>query len=202
MIQTYSDQKPLYNLFMKHETPVTAQFTLHPRLQKYSPTPARSPPPNLINPVHSCKVNDESLRMEILIFICIHSRKVLLWVFIFLPGSCIMVSLEPGLRPIEQRGRIWKRRRIREESCQTGLAKTWLSYGTEFFGLIATIISIHFANKFHPNGLYRSLEIETCLWRCWYFSTTPSFIQKCRRRKLLFENRKELDYKGTLFCYI
>lgn len=124
--------------------------------------------------------------MEILIFICIHSRKVLLWVFIFLPGSCIMVSLEPGLRPIEQRGRIWKRRRIREESCQTGLAKTWLSYGTEFFGLIATIISIHFANKFHPNGLYwnRNMFMAMLIFFNDIYSKVPekkAFVRKSER---------------------
>lgn len=120
-------KRSLYNLFMKHRY---CSIYLTSTVTKIF---SRVHSANLINPVHSCKVNDESLRMEILIFICIHSRKVLLWVFIFLPRFVYYrVSLRPRTRKDDRSSRKCRSSSVAEymkkirESCQTGLAKTWL----------------------------------------------------------------------------
>lgn len=120
-------KRSLYNLFMKHRY---CSIYLTSTVTKIF---SRVHSANLINPVHSCKVNDESLRMEILIFICIHSRKVLLWVFIFLPRFVYCrVSLRPRTRKDDRSSRKRRSSSVAEymkkirESCQTGLAKTWL----------------------------------------------------------------------------
>lgn len=106
-------------------------------------------------------------------------------------------GLEPGraIGLLENADRAaWPNMKKIRESCQTGLAKTWLCSSLRDKILpvnrndnprINPFQRIDF-NSGSSNGLYRSFQIETCLW--WsIFSMTPSFVQKRAGRNFSFE---------------